>query len=133
MIARMDLPVALVALTCFAALTHAAEVEGASSSVLSNDSPFYTSNFGLPVFNNNESLTVGARGTCCSSLSSRWWMWNDSVRLGTSQFSRAVGLTICMKNSNNAFWVMMNGTQQRGIAFTTRASRVLLCRCHRVL
>ncbi|CAL8471049.1 g10591 [Coccomyxa elongata] len=63
MIARMDLQMALVALTCFAArLTNAAEVEGASSSVLSNDGPFYTSNFGLPVFNNNESLTVGARG-----------------------------------------------------------------------
>ncbi|BDA45347.1 Catalase isozyme C [Coccomyxa sp. Obi] len=63
MIARMDLQLLLVTLACFAAhASNAAEVEDASSSVLSNNGPFYTSNFGLPVYNNNESLTVGARG-----------------------------------------------------------------------
>lgn len=76
-VARMDSQLLLVALACFAArLSYAAEVEGASSSVLSNNGPFYTSNFGLPVYNNNESLTVGARGTFCSYLSLCWWMRN---------------------------------------------------------
>lgn len=66
MVARMDLQLLLVTVACFAArLTIAAEIEGAKSSqssVLSNNGPFYTSNFGLPLDNNNESLTVGARG-----------------------------------------------------------------------
>ena len=77
MIGRMDVQLFLVALACFAArLSYAAELEGVSPSVLSKNGPFYTSNFGLPVYNNNESLTVGARGTLCSSLSLCWWMRN---------------------------------------------------------
>jgi hypothetical protein len=57
---------------CFACLAlfvaHAAADTATSSSALNNNGPFYTTNFGSPIFNNNESLTVGPRGNifCCS-------------------------------------------------------------------
>lgn len=58
----MKTPV-LLAIACITllAVSAVADTAGASPAV-TNNGPAYTTNFGVPIFNNNESLTVGFRG-----------------------------------------------------------------------